>query len=302
LWDVTKNLFDQFSKLLLEEVLSPFGAVETSREVSGEAQFVDVYFEPNPSPTLAARKLGLLGKIVQTPCLLEPFRNQPTPSEIRSCLRKLYQVHGDYQRKARREQESIPEEALPQLWILASSASDALLSRFEAIHNDEWDAGVYFLAPGLKVAIIAINQLPQTEETIWLRLLGKGQTQKQAVTEVIAFDTRDPRRSSILRLLANWKISIELTDRVEAEEELMMALSQAYLEWEQQTEQRGEQRGEQIGEARLILRLLTRRFGSVTPEAESQVRALSLPQLEALGEALLDFSKPDDLVDWLRSH
>jgi hypothetical protein len=302
LWDVTKNLFDQFSKLLLEEVLSPFGAVETSREVSGEAQFVDVYFEPSSSPKLATRELGLLGQIAQTPCLLEPFRNQPTLSEVRSCLRKLYQVHGDYQRKARREQESIAEEALPQLWILASSASGTLLSQFEATQNDAWGAGVYFLAPGLKTAIVAINQLPLTEDTLWLRLLGKGQTQKQAVTEVIAFNIGDPRRSSILRLLANWKISIELTGQVEAEEELMMVLSQAYLEWEQRTEQKGRTEGEQVGEARLILRQLilrqlTRRLGQVTPEAEAQVRALSLPQLEALGEALLDFSEPDDLKE-----
>jgi Domain of unknown function (DUF4351) len=299
---VAKNLFDQFSKQLLEEILSPFGAVETSREVSGEAQFVDVYFEPSASPELAAGDLGLLGRITQMPCLLEPFRNQPKPAEVRSCLLKLYQVHGDYQRKARREQETIAEEALPQLWILASSASDALLSQFGATQNDEWGAGVYVLALGLKTAIIAINQLPLTEETLWLRLLGKGQTQKQAVAEVIAFDTRDPRRSSILKLLANWKISIELTGQVEAEEELMMVLSQAYLEWEQRTEQRGRAEGEQIGEVRLILRQLTRRIGKIPADAEAQVRGLSLPQLEALGEALLDFSVSDDLGDWLRSN
>ncbi len=173
---------------------------------------MDVYFEPSLSPKLAARELGLLGQIAQNPCLLEPFRNQLKPAEVRSCLLKLYQVHGDYQRKARRGNDTIAEEALPQLWILASSASDALLSQFGATQNDEWGSGVYFLAIGLKTAIVAINQLPLTEETIWLRLLGKGQTQKQAVTEVIAFDTRDPRRSIILRLLANWKISIELTD------------------------------------------------------------------------------------------
>lgn len=191
---------------------------------------------------------------------------------------------------------------MPQLWILASFASDALLNQFGATQNDEWGSGVYFLALGLKTAIIAINQLPLTEDTLWLRLLGKGQTQKQAVAEVIAFDTRDPRRSSILRLLANWKISIELTGQVEAEKELMMILSQAYLEWEQRTEQKGRAEGEQVGEARLILRQLTHRLGQVSPEAEAQVRALSLPQLEALGEALLDFSMPDDLGDWLRSH
>jgi predicted transposase YdaD len=56
------------------------------------------------------------------------------------------------------------------------------------------------------------------------------------------------------------------------------------------------------GEQSLILRLLTRRIGEVSPERRSQVQALSLPQLEALGEALLDFSEPTDLDEWLRSH
>jgi hypothetical protein len=43
-------------------------------------------------------------------------------------------------------------------------------------------------------------------------------------------------------------------------------------------------------------------LGQVSSDAESQVRALSLLQLEALGEALLDFSVPDDLVGWLEEH
>jgi predicted transposase YdaD len=78
----------------------------------------------------------------------------------------------------------------------------------------------------------------------------------------------------------------------------MMALSQAYLEWEQQTEQRGRQEGELL----LVLRLLNRRLGSISAEAEAQVRMLSLARLEELGEALLDFSVSDDLVRWLRVH
>jgi hypothetical protein len=40
---MAKNSSDQFSKQLLEEVLSPFGTVETSYEVSGELQWADVY-------------------------------------------------------------------------------------------------------------------------------------------------------------------------------------------------------------------------------------------------------------------
>jgi predicted transposase YdaD len=82
----------------------------------------------------------------------------------------------------------------------------------------------------------------------------------------------------------------------------MMALSQAYLKWEQQTEQRGRQEGRQEGELLLVLRLLNRRLGSISAEAEAQVRMLSLACLEELGKALLDFSASDDLVRWLRVH
>jgi predicted transposase YdaD len=62
------------------------------------------------------------------------------------------------------------------------------------------------------------------------------------------------------------------------------------------------QEGEQVGEVRLILRLLARRFDTVSPALQAQIQSLSLPQLETLGEALLDFSQPSDLQDWLRSH
>jgi hypothetical protein len=299
---MAKNPFDQFSKQLLEEVLSPFGAVETSREVSGEAQFVDVYFEPSSPPAIAPPDIGLLGRITQTPCLLEPFRSQPTATEIRSCLLKLFQVQGDCHRKAKREQESLQERDLPSLWILASSASENLLNGFGASPSEDWEPGIYFLQPSLKTAIVAINQLPCTEETLWLRILGKGQTQKQAIAEVIAFDGRDPRRSAILRLLTNWKISIEIAGQVEAEEELIMVLTQAYLEWEQQTEQTGEERGALKEAQALILRQLTRRIDTVAPEMRSQIQALPLTQLEALGEALLDFSEPADLETWLQSN
>ena len=70
----------------------------------------------------------------------------------------------------------------------------------------------------------------------------------------------------------------------------------------QEIEQGGILKGEQSGEARLVLRLLTRRIGNVTPEMQSQIKSLSLTQIESLGEALLDFSAPTDLEHWLISH
>jgi predicted transposase YdaD len=86
----------------------------------------------------------------------------------------------------------------------------------------------------------------------------------------------------------------------------MMALSQAFLEWEQRTEQRGRQEGGQRGALKeaqsLILRQLARRIGNMAPAMQTQIQSLSLTQLENLGEALLDFSSPTDLLDWLQNH
>ncbi|WP_238393213.1 DUF4351 domain-containing protein [Myxacorys almedinensis] len=109
---------------------------------------------------------------------------------------------------------------------------------------------------GLKTAIVAINQLPSTPETLWLRILGRDETQQQAITELLALPTDDPRRSRVLQLLVNWRITLEITEEITEEGgELMAALSQAYLEWEQKTKQEGRQEGERS----LVLRLLTRR-------------------------------------------
>jgi hypothetical protein len=64
-------------------------------------------------------------------------------------------------------------------------------------------------------------------------------------------------------------------------------------------EQRGRQQGLQAGELDITLRLLRLRCGGLSPEQESRIRALPLPRLEALAEALLDFQGPDDLKAWL---
>jgi predicted transposase YdaD len=55
-------------------------------------------------------------------------------------------------------------------------------------------------------------------------------------------------------------------------------------------------------EAALVLRLLRRRLGKITVEQEARVRELSVTQLEALGEALLDFAQPEDVTGWFEAN
>ena len=56
------------------------------------------------------------------------------------------------------------------------------------------------------------------------------------------------------------------------------------------------------GETRLLLRLLSKRFGKISDRSIQTINKLSLEQLEDLGEALLDFSAITDLDNWLQSY
>jgi Domain of unknown function (DUF4351) len=52
----------------------------------------------------------------------------------------------------------------------------------------------------------------------------------------------------------------------------------------------------------LVNRLLTRKLGPLPAEVQERLATLPVKQLEALAEALLDFTAPDDLIVWLDAH
>jgi Domain of unknown function (DUF4351) len=77
--------------------------------------------------------------------------------------------------------------------------------------------------------------------------------------------------------------------------DLIMQLSPLYLEKIQEAERIGRQKAAQT----LILRMLNKRVGILSPELQLQVKALSLARLEELAEVLLDFVDLADLETWL---
>jgi predicted transposase YdaD len=66
--------------------------------------------------------------------------------------------------------------------------------------------------------------------------------------------------------------------------------------------QEGEALGEARGEAKVILRLLNRRCGLLSNATTAEIQVLPMDQLEALADALLDFTGPADLTAWLAAH
>jgi hypothetical protein len=297
---------DQFAKNYLEELLSPLGRVEISKEITDETRQIDVFFSPHPDREIAVDNLGLLGKIALNTALLEPYRNPPTRSDVRNCLAKLTAVFAELQRQAKRENSPYNEEILPRLWILAPVVSETILNGFGAVLDSNWPEGVYFLPPLQRTAIIAINQLPVNPQTLWLRLLGKGKTQNQAVRELLQLPIGDNYRQNVIQLLVSWRVSVEIQNILEEEDrEVFMTLSQTYLEWKEEMRQAGLQEGLQAGllegrqagrqEARrgMIENLLQVRFGELDDSFNPVIEGLlSLPTSES-SRLLIESSRED---------
>lgn len=144
----------------------------------------------------------------------------------------------------------------------------------------------------MRTAIVAIHQLPRTQETLWLRILGRGTVQKQAIDELEALSSNHPFRRATLELLYNLRQNLQVNQNSEEDDrELIMRLEPLY--------QRDREQAVQSGEQRLVLRLLNRRIGEINASLIERIKGLSIEELENLGEALLDFSIVADLETWL---
>ena len=133
---------------------------------------------------------------------------------------------------------------------------------------------------------------------------------EQVAEQVAIIESQEQRQnvSASVQILAGLRFEKELIKQVFRED--IVKESVIYQEILQEGVQQGERfgrligraEGKQEGEATLIIRQLTRRFGSVDPTTQERIQNLSNLHLEELGEALLDFSAITDLTLWLDEH
>ncbi|MDB9411505.1 DUF4351 domain-containing protein, partial [Microcystis aeruginosa] len=196
------------------------------------------------------------------------------------------------QREAHRHQQPLLAENIPRLWILTPTASQRIITAFSALNHPDWGEGIYFLPPALTTAIIVLHQLPETPETLWLRLLGRGGTRSRAIDELEALSPNHPFKSASLKLLYNLSRNLQaLPKRTQEERKFIMRLAPLY--------EQDREKAIQQGEAKVVLRQLKRRFGELPPNITETIQKLSVEKLEDLAEALLDFNIQADLINWL---
>ncbi|WP_414753417.1 Rpn family recombination-promoting nuclease/putative transposase [Anabaena sp. CCY 9910] len=143
----------------------------------------------------------------------------------------------------------------------------------------------------LGLGLMLLTTIPETEAVESARFLLE-QAQQQEVDILSSRAIID-----LVTTIMVYKFATLSREEIEAMLGLKLEETRVYREAKQ--EGRGEGREQ---EARsLILRQLNKRVGAIPDEQQRQIEVLSLEQLEALAEALLDFSTIADLLGWLQN-
>ena len=301
---MTRFIHDQFAKQYLTELLISYGQIEMSKDITSEVRQIDVLFTPaSPFPD-GIESLGLLGRMAKNSSytIFEPFRNAVSKSEIRSCMGKLFDIHADLERQNKRNNTRINEEELPYLWIFTPTASADILESFNfTLDEENWGKGIYFLGKALKTVLIVIHQLPTTPETLFLRVLGRGKVQRQAVEELEELSENSPFLTNIIQLVHD--LIAVLSARQEKEhdidqddQELIMKLSEMYQQ--QLAEIKKQEREEGVLRERraMIESILQVRFGELDSELATIIDQVIAMTREEFTPLLLQLSREELLA------
>ncbi len=299
---MTRTLHDSFAKDCMKELLSDFGDVETEKQITGEVREIDLFFQPHPTALEDLKALGLLGRMVSRPAILEPFRNAVPQWDICNCREKRFRLEAEFRRQANQkaqkrsnsEQKILTKFERPFVWILTPTFSQKQQDDFLVRQKKQWGQGIYFLAEPDLTAVVAIHHLPKTLDTLFLRLLGREQVQADAVKELLALPPQHPYRQETLRHISVLQINLQLRqNKTKDSREVIMNLAPAYDKWLEETLDHGRGQGRQEIQVSIARRLLQR---DRPLEEIAQDTGLSIEVLEALR------SNESPIVNEIASH
>lgn len=152
-----------------------------------------------------------------------------------------------------------------------------------------------------RVYLDELGDLRQQPLGLGLMLLTNVTSETEAVegARFLLEQARQQSEQAIIDLVTTiivYKFSTLSREEIQAMLGLNLEEPRAILE----AKEEGREEGKVEGERKVVLRLLNRRVGNIPDAFLSQIQELSVEQLEALGDALLDFSTLADLERWLQ--
>jgi hypothetical protein len=300
---------DKYTKEVLGSMLSLPGWVSREYEIVAQDQRADMIFKLDPARVDEWRRLGVLGRMVvgewwqrpenphggESVALIELFSRPPGLLRFGDCLRKQLMVHHDLVRQARRARNRPPP--WPRLWMISTGVPRALIREFEMQPMDGWPEGFWRLQKAFRVHLVVVCDLPDTPETLPLRLVGRGPVLGQAIREVGSLPADSWFRQVVGASLVAWRRKIfETLQEDDMQHNFFLPETEKlYTEWEQEVREDGREEGYRDGERALLVRQLASRFGELPAGAQQRIDAAEREDIERWALRVLDARSLDEV-------
>jgi post-segregation antitoxin (ccd killing protein) len=233
------NPYDQLAKQIGKGALDPSGRTIVQREIARDAQHADIFHDPDPTKTEERARLGLLGRLVETVCLLEIFSHPLAAPELRACLAKHFAYWEERARKMRatnskRRDKQLPPEPLvePFLWILAAEVSAPMRRLLKLEPAPSFPPGVYLFGDDLlRVGLVVVSELPRDRDTLLVRIMAAGPRLGQALEDLAALPKEAHEHALADQILLNLRQALGAKPSPTPEDqELLMTMYTTFAE------------------------------------------------------------------------
>jgi hypothetical protein len=253
------NPFDHLAKKVGKGALDPSGNTLVQYEISRDAQHADLRHDPDRKRKRERAKLGLLGRIAASLCLLDVFAHALSAAELRACLSKHFAHWEECVRKTRALNKRRKDKGLrpvpllePLLWVIAAAASAPMLQKIGASTAEGWPPGVYFVGGDVfGVGIVVADELPRERATLLVRIMAAGPVLADAIADLAALPADAHERAVAEDILVHLQQRLgKKPSRTPEEEEFIVTMQKTWEKARKMGLEEGRTEGRTEGEAK----------------------------------------------------
>lgn len=301
---------DQRFKAGFAVLMELIAEVELERAVHIAPPRIDATFEPRPG--VRVPELGLLDRMgALGPGMIEYYSSTVRSGSFETCLRK--RLDYAHERQVTAARQALAEPASPRLWIVSTGHPRKALADYEARPMDGWPAGCFHTRAVDRAHLVVLRDLPETPDTLALRLFGRGRTLQRALEELAALPAEHLLRRRLQPVMLAFQNQIvqdigrfqamNVLDRVHSvydewhREAVESGRRAGHKEGRKEGRKAGHKEGRREGQEQVLCKLLTQRFGPLPEDIRTRLRRADAESLERWLERLLSAPSLEALFD-----
>ena len=174
----------------------------------------------------------------------------------------------------------------PFTWVLAVNCGDKLLKLCEVKPLTEYGTGVYELSKFLRMGIVVIDRLPDSPQTLWLKMLGDKESARKAFGEIEQLSPERREKNDIIRTSLKYCVYLRglPTESLTEEEQEFMRTMEDVDAWYEAEIAKAEQKAQERKQQEIAVNLLRK---NIPLETIAEATGLTIPELEGFANEQL---------------